>query len=521
MGDGNGGSPLDELRSILVGPAEHRLEELEERLEHAAPEAEEVSRILPAAVTLSTAQDNRLGVALTPLLEDAIRTSVRRNPQPLADAIFPVIGPAIRKAIAAALGNLVQTMNQALEHTFSIRGLRWRAEALRTGVSFGEIVLRKSLVFRVEQLFLVHREGGLLLQHVSADSLKDQSPEMIAGMLTAIQDFARDSFHVGSQESLETMQVGELVVLVEEGPRALLAAVIRGIPPGTLRTELQQALEMIHAVASDRLLAFDGDASTFTDLRPLLERCLRQELAPPPAKGRWPFWILTGALLALLAWWIIPLANARRQWDRALDSLRAAPGIIVTDAGRKDGRPYVTGLRDPGAPSTDTILKRAGINPGAVGQRWESYYSLDPALALTRVKTILSDDIVAVERQSFFYPAGVDVLPPQQAAQLPALARRISTIGRTAAMMGLETTLTIVGQTDETGERDLNARLGQARADQVSAALAANGAGVTLRPIGAAPPAAGLGTADSVRAERRRVSFTVDFTPRTSAAGWR
>ncbi len=41
--------------------------------------------------------------ALAPTVESALGESVRRNPRPIATAIFPVLGPSIRKAIAEAL----------------------------------------------------------------------------------------------------------------------------------------------------------------------------------------------------------------------------------------------------------------------------------------------------------------------------------------------------------------------------------------------------------------------------------
>ena len=85
--------------------------------------------------------DTALVRALTPTVELAIRQSVRRDPQPLADAIFPVIGPAIRKAIATAIGGLIESMNQAAELAFSLQAVRWRIEAWRTGRSFGEVVI--------------------------------------------------------------------------------------------------------------------------------------------------------------------------------------------------------------------------------------------------------------------------------------------------------------------------------------------------------------------------------------------
>ena len=84
------------------------------------------------------------------------------------------MGPAIRKAIAEALRGLVQSLNQALEHSLSWRGIKWRIEALRTGRTFAEVVLSKTLVYRVEQVFLIHRESGLLLVQAVAPEVEAQ-----------------------------------------------------------------------------------------------------------------------------------------------------------------------------------------------------------------------------------------------------------------------------------------------------------------------------------------------------------
>ena len=54
---------------------------------------------------------------------------------------------------------------------------------------------------------------------------------MVAGMLSAIQDFARDSFKTGKDAALEEFRVGELQVWIASGRIAYLAAVIRGNPP--------------------------------------------------------------------------------------------------------------------------------------------------------------------------------------------------------------------------------------------------------------------------------------------------
>ncbi len=237
------GSELNELRNILF-PERAEFNSLQEKFDNPELLAENVSRILPDAVRLRSSRDEDLTRALSPAVEKSLRMSVQRNPRPIVDAIFPIMGPAIRRAISAAITGLIQSLNQTLEYSLSIRGLKWRWEAIRTGKPFAEIVLLHSLLYRVEQVFFIHRESGLLLQHVSA--IPSQSADLISGMLTAIQDFVRDSFQVRETETLETMTVGDLNVWIEQSPHAILAAVIRGNAPQELRATFQSTLEQIH-----------------------------------------------------------------------------------------------------------------------------------------------------------------------------------------------------------------------------------------------------------------------------------
>ena len=109
---------LTELRRLLVGPEQQEIHNLRERLrqqENLLPE--DVSRVLPEAVTLRSRRDKKVTEALLPTVEEAIDISVKKNPQTLIDALFPVMGPAIRKAIAEALSGMTQAMNKTLEHT--------------------------------------------------------------------------------------------------------------------------------------------------------------------------------------------------------------------------------------------------------------------------------------------------------------------------------------------------------------------------------------------------------------------
>ena len=170
--DSQNGDPraeLAQLRELLVGPEQEKLRALQKRLDDPALRTEELSQLVAEAIAIRARRDHSLQRPLQPIVEDALRISVARNPAILANSLYPIIGEAVRKSVAHALREMTETLNQVLERSFSLESLKWRVEALRSGRSFGEIALMRSFRYRVEEIFLIHRETGLLLQHVARD----------------------------------------------------------------------------------------------------------------------------------------------------------------------------------------------------------------------------------------------------------------------------------------------------------------------------------------------------------------
>ena len=183
---------LLELRGLILGHIESQLAQLQVRLDDSTVRAKEVGRILPESIIHRSSEDDGLSVALMPVVEQAVRFSIKTNLKVFADALFPVMGPAIRKAIAEALRGMVQSLNEAMEKSLSWQGIRWRLEAFRTKKPLSEIMLLHSIVYRVEQIFLIHRQTGLMLQHMVIEQIELQDADMVSGMLTAIRDFVAD-----------------------------------------------------------------------------------------------------------------------------------------------------------------------------------------------------------------------------------------------------------------------------------------------------------------------------------------
>src|SRR5262245_2653784 len=107
---------FDQLQQILFGQEKRTLSRLQRHHDDPVLRAEDVSHVLPQAVVRCIGEDERLADAMAPAVESALKRSVRHDPGIVTNAIFPVIGPAIRKAVAELFARLVQSFNYALKH---------------------------------------------------------------------------------------------------------------------------------------------------------------------------------------------------------------------------------------------------------------------------------------------------------------------------------------------------------------------------------------------------------------------
>ncbi|MES1257653.1 MAG: OmpA family protein [Acidobacteriota bacterium] len=492
--DGSPSSPeFAELHRLLVGPEAARIAALEARLEDSDHRAADVASVLPEAIR--TAKAKALREALEPVFEKAFESSVRKHPQALADAIFPVIGPAIRKSIAASIAEFAETLNQIVEKSVSFRSIQWRVEALLTGKPFSQILLARSLLYSVEQVFLIHRKSGLLLLHVAAKGSVLKDADMISGMLTAIQDFFSDSFTEGGQD-LETVDTGRFRLWIQYGPHVLLAGAVSGTAPAELKGVFREAIDKVEEMFGGELGRFkQDDLSVFEPARPLLEACLLGQSGPGAKRRTWPLWALAGLVILAIAAFTGYRIREKNRWDAWFDSLKRQPGIVVTGIEKRGADYVVSGLRDPLASDP----KHAGVRFA-----WQPYLSLDAAFTKQREFEAAKQRL---EEQLIRFDAGSSRLSMSEANRIDDAGTAIERVLR----LRPSSRITITGRADETGSADMNDKLSMDRAKHVIEALVIQG----VAQDRLAPAAMGntqplrKGASDWDRATNRSVSFQV------------
>ncbi len=569
---------FEELRHLIVAPEQEGIAAIQDRLENLEKRTQDVSSVVAEAIQMrrDKGDDLALAAALAPTIQETLRESVRRDPHVLADALFPVMGPAIRKSIAETLRGMLESFNEALEHSLSWRGIQWRVESFRTGRPFAEIVMMHSLLYRVEQVFLIHRETGLVLNHVVAPSAPAQDADMVAGLLSAIQQFARDSFQSGTTENLGNMTFDELQIRVVSGPNAVIAAAIRGHAPESYNLAMNETLEEIQRLYSSALAHFTGDPGLFRAAEPQIARLLEtQYREKPPDRKRPRAAIIAGAVAAvLLLGWVGYSTYLLIEWSRFLSEMRKQPGIVVVSY-TKDGRTvHIQGFRDPLSEDPKKLISQAGLDPDHADLQLAPYYSLDDAIVARRAAALLhpppgvtltakDGELIptgsapqnwiaqleekapwiagvtrldeshlqnsnlqelnalkgALESITLLFPLGRAELEAGQETNLTQAEKNIRDLIAQAAPLRQAVTVELVGHTDITGVEAANLPLSRQRADQIRAALLRNGvksASLLPRGVGTSQPLRDEGTEEGRRLNRS-VTFQITLSPLPAA----
>ncbi len=412
---------FDLLRNLLLGDEKTKIESLEQHFDDPVKHAEDVSSVLPQAIKLSTSQSNELSDELMPIVENAVKVSVKRDINIFADALYPVMGPAIRKSMSEALMQMMQSINKALEHSFSFQGIKWRFEAWRTGKPFAEIVLLHSLVYRVEQIFLIHKKTGLLLHHTALAEVVQQDADLVSAMLTAIQDFVLDSFNDSldsassnnldskndSEHSLNQISMGEFSIWIEQGPDAVIAAVLKGTAPKKLRLKLITTLETIHQQDALAMQNFSGEEGELKQVDEQLQNCLLSQYEAEKKNISWVTWGILGMLLLGIMAWSFTQIQATQHWQDYVELIKDEPGIIVTDVSYKQGQHIIRGLRDPLAREAQQVLSSSSmaqpiklwfisispLNAEQITHYFEPYQSMQEAFIQKRAVKLLQPPV--------------------------------------------------------------------------------------------------------------------------------
>jgi hypothetical protein len=265
---------LESLRDILFGQYRQQIAEL-------GAELDDLER--------RVSDEDALIAMIAPVLGDAIRRRIRDAREEMVEALYPIIGQTVVRAVSEAIRDLARAVDAQMRSSFSPQAAWRRLQARLSGVSGADMALREALPFEVTEMLLVHQETGLLLRHLGRDPGASPDSDLVSGMLTAIRDFTQDAFGrepggrvTGSAEEgqLDEIQYGERRILLEASQHAYLAVVVDGVEPPGFRAEMRQRIVEVEHTYEQVLRHYEGDPAPLAPADDTLRSLMRA--AEPP-----------------------------------------------------------------------------------------------------------------------------------------------------------------------------------------------------------------------------------------------
>ena len=382
---------LAQLRSIILGRDNAHIKSvLREDARHL------VSEVITEAIFDRQKNDASLNNVLQPLVEESVQKSVTHHSDKMVSSLYPLMGNLVRKYVTAFLADFIERTNQLIENSLTIQSVKWRFEARRAGMDYAQYVASQTFVYRVEHVFLIHGETGLLLNSVAHNNNLKSDADIISSMLTAINDFVGDSFldsGDGQREQLQSVSTDNFNLLIKPGPKAIIVAAVIGHPPQQLSDQLQLTLEQIHSLYTDPLSDFEGDNEPFANTESALRECLLSQQKVEKQQNKkipWYGLLISAAIVLLLVF------LSYRQWlaselNERIQKISEQPGIILTNVDTpNNSEATITLLRDPSAISVSQWLEDQNIPLEQLTVIEKPYQSLESEIKLKKAQSVLA-----------------------------------------------------------------------------------------------------------------------------------
>jgi nitrous oxidase accessory protein NosD len=111
----------------------------------------------------------------------------------------------------------------------------------------------------INDVFLIFNDGRLVTHLTGSGEASKIDKDILASMLTAIQEFVKDSFSGREKSSLQEMKYGDQTIIIERGIFAYLSTVVRGNVTEKLKDDMKEALRHVEKKYATILENWDGD----------------------------------------------------------------------------------------------------------------------------------------------------------------------------------------------------------------------------------------------------------------------
>jgi hypothetical protein len=118
---------------------------------------------------------------------------------------------------------------------------------------------------KVGEVFLINKHSGVIISHIEINPQIKIDPDLVAGMLTAVNDFLADTLKVKGK-GLNVMSYGGVKLMIEHGECAYMVVIFTGYEIEGMRKDIKKTVETIDREYSNILMKWDGNVDKVKDV---------------------------------------------------------------------------------------------------------------------------------------------------------------------------------------------------------------------------------------------------------------
>jgi len=125
---------------------------------------------------------------------------------------------------------------------------------------------------QVKEIFVI-MDSGMVLAHSNQYAGDDTiDSDLVGGMLSAIQNFLSEAFDASDKESLNSLRMGDMSMLLEHHGSISIAILFAGFEARELRADIQKLSMKIHKDYDDVLRDWDGSMASITGIQTIVNK---------------------------------------------------------------------------------------------------------------------------------------------------------------------------------------------------------------------------------------------------------
>jgi len=248
-----------------------------------------LAEYLAQVITKSADRDlPSLSRSLQCVISPAIAKEIADNKDKMVDALYPIMGGMISKYVSNAIAEMMESINAKIEDGLSFERYKRKAKAKLTGVSESELLLEEAADAKIESLFVIQKDTGLLITEAHIEEKEIDDPHMVASMASAIKDFVNDWIeHNETSSEVQLLSYGNATLYIESAGSVYLIAFLDAEPDHEQRARINAFFATLIKKYSDFFQRFDGNdrAEEILEIQEEMKRFLSEENPNSEEKG--------------------------------------------------------------------------------------------------------------------------------------------------------------------------------------------------------------------------------------------